>query len=139
MEQAAPFPALKQWITLHATVRQLMAVLKRAGLAVKSPHSRQRLDSTSGIVWEDSQPFRDVVQLLVNDGQLDEALAVADRWLPEGAPDWLLHDALAQKVVAKVEPLVGEAAPGLARADAGGRQSGAHTHSPKCGGARALN
>ena len=61
-------------------------------------------------MWEDSQPFRDVVQLLVNDGQLDEALAVADRWLPEGAPDWLLHDALAQKVVAKVEPLVGEAA-----------------------------
>ena len=124
MEQAAPFPALKQWITLHATVRQLMAVLKRAGLAVKSPHSRQRLDGPSGIVWEDSQPFRDVVQLLVNDGQLDEALAVADRWLPEGAPDWLLHDALAQKVVAKVEPLVGEAAPGLARGDAGAEADG---------------
>ena len=44
MEQAAPFPALKQWITLHATVRQLMAVLKRAGLAVNLAAFDVRVD-----------------------------------------------------------------------------------------------
>ncbi|KAJ7536047.1 hypothetical protein O6H91_12G054900 [Diphasiastrum complanatum] len=41
--------------------------------------------------WENERPYEEAVQRLMEEGKLIDALALADRWLPDGAPDLLLQ------------------------------------------------
>ncbi|XP_038897971.1 uncharacterized protein LOC120085832 isoform X2 [Benincasa hispida] len=50
------------------------------------------LDTTTFLSfdWENEEPYQKAVERLIDDGQLMDALAISDRFLRNGASDWLL-------------------------------------------------
>ncbi|KAL3693637.1 hypothetical protein R1sor_007288 [Riccia sorocarpa] len=56
---------------------------------VKAPQASPAL--TVLLDWENEAPYEEAVQRLMGEGKLVDALALADRWLRDGAPDRLLQ------------------------------------------------
>ena len=88
LELAGPFPPLKQWVKLQAGILALSSSGEGGTGVVED-------DSAGGFLWEDSGPYLVRVRQLAAEGKHTEAMALADRWLPGGVPDWVLHEAAA--------------------------------------------
>jgi zinc finger FYVE domain-containing protein 26 len=85
LELAGPFPPLKQWVKLQAGI---MALSSGGGMLKEN-------DSAEGFLWEDTTAYHGRLKQLAAEGKYAEAIALADCWLPSGAPDWVLHEAAA--------------------------------------------
>ena len=85
LELAGPFPPLKQWVKLQAGI---MALSSGGGVLKEN-------DSAEGFLWEDTTAYHARLKQLAAEGKHAEAIALADCWLPSGAPDWVLHEAAA--------------------------------------------
>ena len=85
LELAGPFPPLKQWVKLQAGI---MALSSGGGVLKEN-------DRAEGFLWEDTTAYHGRLKQLAAEGKYVEAIALADCWLPSGAPDWVLHEAAA--------------------------------------------
>ncbi|KAK3161162.1 hypothetical protein QOZ80_1BG0073090 [Eleusine coracana subsp. coracana] len=73
---------------------------KTTSSSLESPkHEDSKLEPSSFISfdWENEGPYEKAVERLINEGKLDDALAVSDRCLRNGASDKLLHLLIEQK------------------------------------------